>query len=138
MKNDSEQFFRELKQDLITYAGLKAELLKLSAYERTGKVISVLSYGFILLIFVFFFILFVFIAFGFFLSSWFHSAGTGFALVAILYLLFVGGIILFKDRIRTLIMNAVISALTANNNNNKHDETESKPATNAADETVGR
>ena len=59
---DSEKIFQELKKDLKTYAELKFELLKLNTYERTGKVLSVLSYGIIVLFLAFFTILFIFLA----------------------------------------------------------------------------
>lgn len=49
MEKDSGTVFRELKEDVSAYVELKLELLKLSTYERTGKVIAVLSYGLILL-----------------------------------------------------------------------------------------
>jgi hypothetical protein len=119
MKKDSEAFFRELKEDAIIYAALKLELLKLGAYERTGKVISVLSYGLILLILALFLTLFAFIALAFFLDSRLHSPGFGFALVSILYLLITGGVILCRQRFRKMILDTVISALTANENNNE-------------------
>jgi len=51
MEKDSGTVFRELKEDVSAYVELKLELLKLSTYERTGKVIAVLSYGLILLFF---------------------------------------------------------------------------------------
>ena len=51
MEKDSGTVFRELKEDVSAYVELKLELLKLSTYERTGKVIAVLSYGLILLLF---------------------------------------------------------------------------------------
>ena len=44
MLNDMGEIFRELKKDLSAYVELKLELLKLNTYERTGKVIAVLSY----------------------------------------------------------------------------------------------
>ena len=47
MEKDSGTVFRELKEDVSAYVELKLELLKLSTYERTGKVIAVLSYGLI-------------------------------------------------------------------------------------------
>ena len=49
MEKNSGEIFRELKKDLSAYVELKLELLKLNTYERTGKVIAVLSYGVILL-----------------------------------------------------------------------------------------
>jgi hypothetical protein len=115
MKKDSEPFFQELKDDVTIYIELKFELLKLSAYERTGKVVSVLSYGLILLVLGFFLILFLLIALGFFLSDWFESMGIGFSIVAGLALLLLGGVFLFKDKIRRHILNIVIAALTEEN-----------------------
>ena len=69
MEKDSGTVFRELKEDVSAYVELKLELLKLSTYERTGKVIAVLSYGLILLFLAFFAILFIFLALGFFLGA---------------------------------------------------------------------
>ena len=77
MEKDSGEIFRELKKDLSAYVELKLELLKLNTYERTGKVIAVLSYGVILLFLAFFAILFIFLALGFFLGDLFGSAGFG-------------------------------------------------------------
>ena len=69
MEKDAGEIFRELKKDLSAYVELKLELLKLNTYERTGKVIAVLSYGVILLFLAFFAILFIFLALGFFLGG---------------------------------------------------------------------
>jgi hypothetical protein len=119
MKTDPEQFFRELKDDVTTYAELKIELFKLGAYERMGTVISVLSYGLILLIVGFFLTLFIFLALGFFLSEWLHSTGIGFSIIAVIYLLLTGAVLLFRNPIRTYILNAVLTALT-NNDHRSH------------------
>ena len=82
MEKDAGEIFRELKKDLSAYVELKLELLKLNTYERTGKVIAVLSYGVILLFLAFFAILFIFLALGFFLGDLFGSAGGSRALSA--------------------------------------------------------
>ena len=76
MEKDAGEIFRELKKDLSAYVELKLELLKLNTYERTGKVIAVLSYGVILLFLAFFAILFIFLALGFFLGDLFGSVGS--------------------------------------------------------------
>ena len=131
MKQDSGQFFNELKNDVLTYAELKLELLKLGTYERTGKVISVLSYGIILTALCFFLLLFVFLALGFFLSDWFHSLSIGFSVVAFLYLLLIGGVTLFREQIRRRILNTVIATLVANDKKN-----EATDETNSAAKTV--
>ena len=77
MEKDTGEIFRELKKDLSAYVELKLELLKLNTYERTGKVIAVLSYGVILLFLAFFAILFIFLALGFFLGDLFGSVRFG-------------------------------------------------------------
>jgi hypothetical protein len=131
MKQDSGQFFSELKKDVVTYAELKLELLKLGTYERTGKVIAVLSYGIILVILGFFLLLFIFLALGFFLSDRFDSLSAGFSVVAVLYFLLIGGVVLFKKQIRNRILNLVIATLVANDK--KHEATDE---TNSAGTTV--
>ena len=131
MKTDSEQFFRELKKDALSYAELKLELLKLGAYERTGKVIAVLSYGLILITLLFLLILFLFLVLGFVLSDRFHSLSAGFLVVVVLSLLLIGGIAFFRKQIQSYILNLVIATLVANDK--KHEPTDE---TNSAGETV--
>ena len=108
MEKDAGEIFRELKKDLSAYVELKLELLKLNTYERTGKVIAVL------LFLAFFAILFIFLALGFFLGDLFGSVGSGFGVVAVLYLLLIGIIVMNKGRISNKVLNVVISALTTN------------------------
>ena len=121
MEKDSGKIFRELKEDVSTYVELKLDLLKLSTYERSGQLIAVLSYGLILLFLAFFAILFIFLALGFFMGDVFGSMGTGFAFVAVLYLLLIGLIIMNKQRICNTVLNVVIAAL--NGNDEKDDAT---------------
>lgn len=110
---DSETIFQELKKDLKTYAELKFKLFKLNTYERTGKVLSVLSYGIIVLFLVFFIILFIFLALGFWLGEYFDSIAAGFAGIVVLYLILIGIVFMNRERIRTRILNEIIAALTA-------------------------
>ena len=143
MKRDSEQFFQEIKKDLTRYGQLRLELLKLGAYEKAGKVFSVLSYSLILLTLAFFLTLFLFLALGFFLSEWLHSTGVGFSIVAILYVMLVGGVVAFKTKIRRLILNAILEMLMNDEDdedtppvtNAPHDN--DHPATNSAEQTAG-
>lgn len=110
MEKDSGKIFHELKDDVWAYVELKLELLKLSTYERTGKVIALLSYGLILLFSAFFAIVFIFLALGFLLGDLLSSFGAGFGIVAVLYILFVGIIIMNRGRISTKVLNEVIDA----------------------------
>lgn len=135
MEKDSSEIFHKLKKDLSVYVELKLELLKLNTYERTGKVIAVLSYGIILLFLAFFAILFIFLALGFFLSDWLGSAGMGFGAVAVLYILIIGIIILNKDRISNKVLNVVLSALTTNDDDNTNAADNEQAATDTAGET---
>lgn len=132
MEKDAGEIFRELKKDLSAYVELKLELLKLNTYERTGKVIAVLSYGVILLFLAFFAILFIFLALGFFLGDLFCSVGSGLGVVAVLYLLLIGIIVMNKDRISNKVLNVVISALTTND-----DKTNATDNEQSATDTTG-
>ena len=113
MEKDAEQIFRKLKEDLSAYVELKVELLKLTAYERTGKLVSVLSYGLILLFLAFFAILFIFLTLGFFLGDILDNVAGGFAIVALLYMILFAIIIFNKNKISEVIVNEIISVLTA-------------------------
>lgn len=134
--NDSEKVFQNLKQDVSAYMELKLELLKLNTYERTGKVIGLLSYGLILLFLAFFAVLFIFLALGFFLGEILDVPGSGFAIVALLYVAIIWIITKNEVKIRTKILNLVIAALAANDDkqNTKDDE---PSTTDAAGKTVG-
>ena len=101
---------------------------------------SVLSYSLILLTLAFFLTLFLFLALGFFLSEWLHSTGVGFSIVAILYVMLVGGVVAFKTKIRRLILNAILEMLMNDEDtppvtNAPHDN--DHPATNPAEQTAG-
>ena len=50
----------------------------------------------------------------FFLGDLFGSVGSGFGVVAVLYLLLIGIIVMNKGRISNKVLNVVISALTTN------------------------
>ena len=102
MENTAGKIFTELKEDISTYARLKLRLLKLMAIERTAIVLAVLSHSLILLLLSFFTVLFLFVALGCYLGELLDSPALGFLIVGGFYLLF------------TLIMNMVIEALQAN------------------------
>lgn len=135
MEKESREIFSELKKDISAYVELKLELLKLNTYERTGKLIAVLSYGVVLMFLAFFAILFIFLALGFFLGDWFGSSGMGFAVVAILYVLLIGIIVTNKNKISDKVLNVVIAALTANDDKNNATEHEQSADTDTAGKT---
>ena len=133
MGKDAEQIFQKLKEDLSAYVELKVELLKLTAYERTGKLVSVLSYGLILLFLAFFAILFIFLALGFFLGDILDNVAGGFAIVALLYMILFAIIIFNKNKISEVIVNEIISVLTAIEDKKK--ESDNEQTTDTAGET---
>lgn len=133
MEKDSAKIFHELKEDISVYVESKLELLKLGAYERSGQLIAILSYGLILLFLAFFAILFVFLALGFFLGDAFDSIGAGFAVVAGLYFLLIGLVVLFKNKIRRKVLNIVLAALNANDDDD--DTTEDNQSADTSGET---
>lgn len=125
MEKDSEQVFNRIKKDVIAFFELKFELLKLSTYERTGKVLGVLSYGLILLFTAFFAFLFIFLALGFFLGELFNSEAMGFVSVAMLYVILILVIIANKNKVVEKVENEIIAALMSNDEE-KNNDTEKK------------
>lgn len=105
--------FNKLKSDLTAYVELRLEFLKLSTYERTSKVLGVLSYGLIFLSIAFFAFLFIFLALGFFLDKVFGMPGAGFLVVSVIYMICLYLLVLNKEKINNRIQNEIISALVA-------------------------
>ncbi len=127
MSNETGQLFESLKKDISAYVELRLQLLKLNTYERTGRVVGILSYGLILLFLAFFATLFIFIALGFFLGDLYNSPAAGFGTVALLYAILAGVVVSNKERIRSAILNAVIAALTGNEDKTNNEKNETNP-----------
>jgi hypothetical protein len=108
MEKDAGQVFRDLKEDVIKYAELRFELLKLNTYEQVSKIIAVLSYGLLLSAIVLIAVFFAHLVLGFFLSKWIGSDVLGFGIILILYALQVVIVILCRRRIRRSVMNKII------------------------------
>ena len=134
MEKYPNTIIQELREDVSAFVELKLELLKLNTYERTGKVIAVLSYGLVLLFLAFFAILFIFLALGFFLGEWIGVTGAGFGLVAVLYLLLMGLIIRNREIITTKVLNEVIATLLSNDEK-RNETTINEPTDEEADST---
>ena len=122
MENAAEKIFTELKEDISTYARLKLRLLKLMAIERTAIVLAVLSHSLILLLLSFFTVLFV--ALGYYLGELLDSPALGFLIVGGIYLLFTLIVWGMKDGIRIRLMNTVIEALQANDDEDDKDQSQ--------------
>ncbi|HJA88671.1 MAG TPA: phage holin family protein [Candidatus Parabacteroides intestinavium] len=114
MMKDSEKIFQNLKEDISAYINLKLELLKLNTYEKSGKIISLLSYGLILFFLVVFVILFIFLSLGFFLGDLLDNAAIGFGIISLLYLVLIGITVKKAQWIQTKVLNKVIATLITN------------------------
>lgn len=136
MENDAEKIFTDLKEDISTYAGLKLRLLKLMAVERAANILSALSHGLILMLFIFFTILFIFIALGFFLGDLLGSVALGFLIVGGIYFLLTIVFVMAKRSIRTHLVNIIIDALQTDNDEDEDDN--ENQATNATGTTDSR
>ena len=134
MEKDPDKIIQELREDVSAFVELKLELLKLNTYERTGKVIAVLSYGLVLLFLAFFAILFIFLALGFFLGEWIGVTGAGFGLVAVLYLLLMWLIVRNREIITTKVLIEVIATLLSNDEK-RNETTINEPTDEEADST---
>ena len=113
MKKDLGNVFRELKDDVASFAELKFELLKLNTYERIGKVIAILSYGLLLSSLILVMLLFAMLTLGFLFSHLLNSTTAGFSIVVALYLVLVIIVFIQKNRIRLNVMNIIVSALVS-------------------------
>lgn len=133
MEKDLGQILNELKTDISTYAELKFELLKLNTYERSGKLVALLSYGLVALILTFFATLFLFLALGILLGQALNSYTTGFAIVGGIYLLSIGILMMFKKRFILKVTNIVIDALDGPDDN--YNETSYEKRADTAGET---
>lgn len=132
MENNAETIFGKLKDDLTAYVKLRLELLKLSTYERVGELTATLAYGLVLLFLAFFSVLFIFIALGFFLGELLDSTAAGFGIVAGIYMVCFGVILLVRDKLRVKMLNVVIGALMAHDD--KKDESNERQITDTAGE----
>ena len=132
MENNAETIFTKLKDDLTAYVKLRLELLKLNTYERVVELTATLAYGVVLLFLAFFSVLFIIIALGFFLGELLDSTAAGFGIVAGIYILCFGIILLVRDKLRVKILNVVIGALMAHDD--KKDESNERQITDTAGE----
>ena len=129
MEKKAEDVFRELKEDITTYAELKLELLKISTYEKGGKVLAVLSYGLLLFALVAIAVFFALLALGFLLSEWLRSTAAGFGIVSVLYIIQILLLIANRKRVRRKIINIIIASLI---NDEQKEEEVTKDATTSS------
>lgn len=131
MEKNLGQTFTEMKEDLYRFVELRFELLKLSTYERAGKLTSSLSYVLAIVVLAFFATFFLFLALGFFLGELLNSVSAGLAIIGSIYLLIIGVLVMNRNWFSTKIMNNVIKAL------NEEDEKKHKTEHENESDTPG-
>ncbi len=126
MDKDFSTLFSEVKEDITAYVALKLKLFQLVLYEKSGRAMSFLLYGLIVLLVLFFAILFLFLTLGVYIGELLHSNTLGMISVAILYLISLGLLIGFRNKIQRWIINLFLAEITKNDND---DDDFQKPAT---------
>jgi len=114
--NSKKSVFSELKDDLVEYVELRAELTKLSTFEIISKASVALVSAMALVIFAFFFLFFLFLSLGFYFGKVLNSLFQGFGIVAFFYLvLLILYLFIRKKYIEKPLMNKIIESLTESN-----------------------
>lgn len=112
-EHEPADFFQELKLLVTDYLSARIELLKYEVYEKTAKIAAALFSSFVIAMLSFLLLFFLSIALGFYLGTLFNSVGTGFLVVAGLYLVLLMPFIFFrKSWIEKQIVNRLIAQLT--------------------------
>jgi hypothetical protein len=98
-----------LKEDITDYVETKVKLIKLKVIEKGGLAISGAITGVLMVIFGFFILLFLSLSAAFGVASATGRPFLGFLVVAGFYILLVGGIIFFKEKLITMpVINALL------------------------------
>jgi uncharacterized membrane protein YozB (DUF420 family) len=111
--NNNKTVFSDLKDDLVEYVELKADLTKLTAFEIISKSGVTLISAMALFIFAFFFLFFLFLSLGFYFGKIFNSLYQGFGIIAFFYfMLLLIYLMIRKKFIEKPLMNKIIESLT--------------------------
>ena len=124
MDKDFTTLFSEMKEDVTAYVTLKLKLFQLVIYEKLGRAMSFLLYGLIVLLVIFFAVLFLFLTLGVFLGELMQSMALGMVAMAVLYILSLGLLILFRKKIQLWVMNLFLAEITKNDDDNESEESE--------------
>jgi hypothetical protein len=110
--SDEPSFLNDLKQGVIDYLEAKAQLVRITAYEKIAKVTAILFSSIVVVLTAFFLLFFLSISGGFFFGNLFHSNSLGFLTIVGIYLILLVLIIVFKKNIlEKYIIDTVIKQL---------------------------
>lgn len=122
MEQTPKNIAEEIKENLVSYIDLKGKIFKLSAYENIAQTTAILTYGLIFLTISLFTILFIFITLGLILGTYLNSFAGGFAIVSALYLLILALIFINRKKLKELLIEKILTILTANDQNNEQSD----------------
>lgn len=122
MEQTPKNIAEEIKENLVSYIDLKGKIFKLSAYENIAQTTAILTYGLIFLTISLFTILFIFVTLGLILGTYLNSFAGGFAIVSALYLLILALIFINRKKLKELLIEKILTILTANDQNNEQSD----------------
>lgn len=112
MEKDSEKYFREVKEELTDYVKMRSDLIKLTVYEKTAGMMSVLLTNLLIIISGYFTLLFISVMLGVLLSTLLHNWIIGFGIITLLYIfLFLFLAVFRRKQIETYFTDLVIKIL---------------------------
>jgi len=110
--SDQPSYLNELKQVVIDYLESKAQLVKISAYEKIAKVTAILFSSIVITLTIFFLLLFLSISGGFFFGGLLNSNALGFLIIVGIYVILLVLIIVFRKKfLEKNIIDKVIAQL---------------------------
>lgn len=107
----ANSLFEEMKKDVSSYVKNTIELGKLEVFEKMSKGSSILAYVMIILFLGLFALSLVLITVAFYIAQLLQSTWQGFGIVALITIGIVVLVVVFKDRLKSRVANAVVAFL---------------------------
>lgn len=111
MGKESGRIVTDFKERIISLAGLKLALLKLSVCERAARISAALAHSILLLVLGLFAVQFVFFTLGFFLGELTGRLSWGFLTVSCVCLVILLIVYCRKKRIRLALANLIVGSI---------------------------
>lgn len=117
MPNNTEKdqnlgsLLEDLKQELLNYINKRIHLFRLDAYDKVSMSASILVYGLIVATIVSFVLFFVLLGLAFLIGEILGSLAAGFGVIALLSLLILLVIIIFRRKVKNSILLGTIKII---------------------------
>lgn len=117
MPNNTERdqnlgsLLEDLKQELLNYINKRIHLFRLDAYDKVSMSASILVYGLIVATIVSFVLFFVLLGLAFLIGEILGSLAAGFGVIALLSLLILLVIIIFRRKVKNSILLGTIKII---------------------------